>query len=285
MVTDKIYDYVIYSANPFGIIAAMHLSQKGKRVLVLSYYGFMGGSISESLNCMQSVHEKELNPETKYIFESVKNHKHGILYQKGDEILINPELIKIVLQKYIEQSKLDLLFHIVPFKLTEKEEFLDLSLSGKEGIFNVRAKTIIDASEDYELVKIINSSVVLRELYYNMFLTNLFWESWQNFQLLKKIIKLDDGRYWVSLEIPKPENEYFIENHSQKIINEFEDIVQKCGGRINVLAPQTQKVYSFANEKLSDNNFHIDSLLSKEYKFWELFSKTSDLENKLSLLK
>ena len=38
------------------------------------------------------------------------------------------------------------------------------------------------------------------------------------FERIHKFIKLNDNRYWVSLKIPKPENEFFIENESQKML-------------------------------------------------------------------
>lgn len=65
MNTDKTYDYIIYSASLAGVLTAIDLSNKGHSVLLLNFYGFMGGSITESLNCYQFVDENNLNGSVK----------------------------------------------------------------------------------------------------------------------------------------------------------------------------------------------------------------------------
>ena len=138
MITEEIYDYIIYSVNLASVLAADFLSANGKKVCMLNRYGFMGGSITESLNCFQLVDEPSLNKKTKEIFNIIKNEKHGILFRSNDELLFNPEVIKIALQKLIEDTKIDLLFHIVPFNLKDNGEQVELSVAGKEGIFKVK---------------------------------------------------------------------------------------------------------------------------------------------------
>lgn len=285
MMTDKTYDYIIYSAGIAGVINALDLTARGKSVLLLNFYGFMGGSITESLNCLQIADGQKLNSLTKIVFENIKKEKHGIFYQKENILLFNPEVVKTVLQKLVEDSKVDLLFHIVPLYLKQKDQFVEFSLTGKEGIFHVSGKTVIDASDEYDLLKLENAKRNLNGLYCNIFLTGLKDDSWQEYILLYKKLKLNDSRYWVSLKLSKSENEFFIENDSQKIINDFEEIVQKSGGRIQILAPQVQKVYSVDKIKTSKNIFHIDSLLNQKYERDEILAKTSELESKLNVIK
>lgn len=274
----KTYDYIIYSASLSGVITALDLSNKGKSVLLLNFYGFMGGGITESLNCYQIINENHLNEAAKDIFNKIRNTKHGILYQDKNDFIINPETIKIVFLEELEKSNVDLLFHIVPFYLKQKEGFVEVSLTGKEGIFHVSGNTIIDASDEYDLIKLQNVKRRLNALYYNMFLTGLKDDAWYNFELIYKFNKLDDDRYWVSVKIPKPENEFLIENQSQKIVNEFEHIVQKSGGRIQLLAPHTQKIYDLDTLKVSDSVFHRKNNVKEKYGFSELFSEFSQLQ-------
>lgn len=274
---DKTYDYIIYSASLAGVLIAIDLSKKGNSVLLLNFYGFMGGSITESLNCLQIVDDNGLDKSTKNIFYKIKNAKHGILYQSGNEIVLNPETIKIILQEEIEKSNIDLLFHIVPFCLKPKDQFVELSLTGKEGIFNIKGKTIIDTSDEFDLLKLKNVKRSVKEIYYNIFLTGLKDNQWQRFEHINKFIKLDDNRYWVSLKIPKPENEFFIENASQKILNDFEDVVQKSKGRVQLISPQSQKIYEVDKLKISDSIFHIKSKPSKTFNVKEIFKELSAL--------
>ena len=277
MTFDKTYDYIIYSASLSGVLTALDLSKKGNSVLLLNFYGFMGGSITESLNCYQLIDEKSFSGSVKILFNKITNAKHGILNRSGNEYIINPEIIKIILQEELENSNVDLLFHIVPFYLKQKEGFVELSLTGKEGIFHVRGRKIIDASEEYDLLKLENAKRSLSRLYYSMFLTGLNNDDWQSFKSINKFIKLNDNRYWVSLKIPKPENEFFIENASQKILNQFEEVIQKSGGRVQLIAPQSQRIYEIDKLKISESIFHIRHKLINKYSFSELFNEYPEL--------
>jgi hypothetical protein len=69
------------------------------------------------------------------------------------------------------------------------------------------------------------------------------------------------------------------------IINKFEEAVQKSKARIQLLAPQTQKIYSVNSNVVSDNFFHIESLLPNNYMKHELLIKTNELESKLADIK
>ena len=283
MKIDKTYDYVINSASLAGVQTAIELSKDGKSVLLINFYGFMGGSISESLNCYQNLDEKSLDSSTIILFNKIRQTKNGILYHSGNEFIINPETVKNVLQERIENSKVDLLFHIVPFYVKQKENYLELSVTGKEGIFKIKGKNIIDVSDDFDLLKLENVNRNLKEIYYNLFLTGLKNGQWQSFQYLNKFIKLDDNRYWVSLNIPKLENDFFIENNSQEILNEFEEVVQKSGGRVQLVAPQSQKNYQVDKFKISEKLFHIKSKLSNTFSVQEKFRELSDLSIALNI--
>ncbi len=277
MKIDKTYDYIIYSASLAGVLTAIDLSNKGNSVLLLNFYGFIGGSITESLNCCQAIDEESLDGPTKNLFNKVKKARHGILYQSGNEFILNPETIKIILQEEIENSIVDLLFHIVPFYLKQREDHVEFSVTGKEGIFHIKGKTIIDASVEFDLLKLENASRGLKEIYYNLFLTELKDDHWQSFTHVNKFIKLDDNRYWVSLNISKPVNEFFIENTSQKILNDFEEVVQKSGGRVQLVAPQSQKIYEVNKLKVSNSVYHIKNNLSKTFTSHEIIKEMNEL--------
>lgn len=221
--------------------------------------------------------KKSLDGPTEILFNKIRQTKHGILYHSGTEFIINPETVKNVLQERIENSKVDLLFHIVPFYVKQKENNLELSVTGKEGIFKIKGKNIIDFSEEFDLLKLENVNRNLKEIYFNLFLTGLKSGQWQSFEYLNKFIKLDDNRYWVSLTIPKLENNFFIENNSQKILNEFEEVVQKSGGRVQLVAPQSQKNYQVDKFKISEKIFHIKSKLSNTFSSHEIIKEMNEL--------
>jgi hypothetical protein len=274
---DTTYDYMIYSASLSGVLTAIDLSNQGNSILLLNFYGFTGGSITESLNCYQVIDENSLNGSTKILFDKIKNAKNGILYRSKKEFVINPETVKIILQDELENSEVDLLFHIVPFYLKQRQDYVEVSLTGKEGIFKVKGKTIIDASDEYDLLKLENAKRNLNEINCNLFITGSKDEGWQNFEFIHKFIKLDDNRYWLSLKISKPENEFFVENASQKILNDFEEVVQKSGGRVQLIAAQSQKIYVVDRLKISESVFHLKYMIKNKYSFSELFRECSEL--------
>jgi hypothetical protein len=277
MNTDKTYDYIIYSASLAGVLTAIDLSKKGNSVLLLNFYGFMGGSITECLNCYQSIDDESLNGSVKNLFDNIKKAKHGIFNQSGNEFILNSETIKIILQEEIEKSNVDLLFHIVPFYLRQREDHVEFSVTGKEGIFHIKGEKVIDASDEFDLLKLENANRSLKGIYYNLFLTGLKDDQWQSFKHVNKHIKLDDNRYWVSLNIPKPDNEFFIENASQKILNQFEEIVQESKGRIQLIAPQSQKIYEVDKLKISNSVYHIKNNLGKEFSSYEKIREINEL--------
>jgi len=277
MMTDKTYDYIIYSASLAGVLTAIDLSKKGNSVLLLNFYGFMGGSITESLNCYQFAEINSLSATAKNLFDNISNSKHGILYRSENEFVFNPETIKMILQEEIENSNVDLLFHIVPFYLKQREDHVEFSVTGKEGIFQVKGKIIIDASDEYDLLKLENAKRNLLEMNSNLFLTGLKDDLWQHYNFIDKVIRLKDYRYWIALKITKPNNEFFIENESQKSLNEFEELVQKSGGRVQLIAPQSQKFYDVDRLKISENIFHIKSKLRNTFNAQEKFKELSEL--------
>lgn len=282
MIIDKTYDYIIYSASLAGVLTAIDFSNKGNSVLLLNFYGFTGGSITESLNCYQTINENHLNEAAKKVFDTIRYTKHGILCQNKNNFIINPETIKIVLQEELENSNVDFLFHIVPFYLKQKDDYVEVSLTGKEGIFQIKGKAIIDASDEFDLLKLENVTRSLKGIYYNLFLTGIKNDEWQSYEFLNKFIKMNDNRYWVSLKIPKTDNEYFIENASQNFLNDFEEFVQKSGGRVQLIAPQSYKIYDSEKLEVSDSIFHFRYYIDKKYGTNELFMESSDLHKALS---
>lgn len=282
MTIDKTYDYIIYSASLAGVLTAIDFSKKGNSVLLLNFYGFTGGSITESLNCYQIIDEEYFDGYAKILFSKITNAKNGILYYSGNKFILNPETVKIILQEELQNSNVDLLFHIVPFYLQQNADYVEVSLTGKEGIFQIKGKAIIDASDEFDLLKLENVTRSLIGIYYNLFLTGIKNDEWQSYEFLNKFIKLNDNRFWVSLKIPKTDNEYFIENASQNILNDFEEFVQKSGGRVQLIAPQSHKIYDSEKLEVSDSIFHFRYYVDKKYGTNELFMESSDLHKALS---
>jgi hypothetical protein len=284
MITEKVYDYIIYSAGPAGIITSLFLSGKGKSVLQLNYYGFTGGSITESLNCLQKYEEGKLEGITSELNENLRNEKYGILMESNDGLVLNPEAVKMVLQEMIKKSQVDLLFHVVPFRTEEDDNKICMQVSGKEGVLNLKTKMVIDCSEDYSLIDLQKDKAPPECLRYNLFMTAPVKEGWSDNNAINQMLQLKDGRYWVSLNIPYDGDDKFIENRTHDVVNKFETAILSNGGRLQLFASQTHRIYKQRGGEIQGKLFHISSLLNDSYNHDEIFPMCSELEYKLGKL-
>jgi hypothetical protein len=289
---NKLYDYVIYPANLVGCITAIKKSSEGAEVLLLNNYGFPGGELTHSLCCHQYLDDKIISGKTLEIYKQIVDEKHSIFYRYMNQVVINPETVKFVLQKNLEQTKIDLLFHVIPYSITKSKSNYEINLSAKEGQLIYSAKKIIDCSENFALMKLYGINRKLVEANFNLFVSKSGSNGF-NIDLskdeeivrhhsVKKFVQLFDLRFWVSLKIPIEEEELFLENEAQKILNEYEIYLLTKGARVQLIAPQTYRKYK--TETLPDFNkdvSHINSLLMEDFTIEQTFIKSALIEEAL----
>lgn len=287
---EKVYDYIIYPANLLGCVYAIKLAKNGASVLLLNNYGFTGGDITHSLSCYQKILQDEFSGLTKEIFIDIVSRKNSVFYINQDELVINPELVKIVFQENLVESKIDLLFHILPYNVTKEGNLKNIFLSAKEGTIIKKANNLIDTSENYSLMRFAGLMKKLSMCAFNLFLCKSSLSESENYDKIishtsvYRYIKLDDSRYWISLNIPIPENELFIENISQKVLNEFEMFALKNGGRVQLVASQTFRKYEVLFNKSEIKLVSHPKLNSiKSFYENEIFLEANYFEKKLSL--
>jgi len=289
IVIDKKFDFIIYPANLVGCVTAIQKSNEGAEVLLLNNYGFPGGEITHSLCCHQFINEELISGTTLKIYNQIVEERHGLFYKHLDQVVINPESVKYVLQKNLEQSRIDLLFHVVPFKIKDENTFKQIHLSAKEGELVYTAKKIIDCSENFLLMKLLGIKRELIKANFNLFV-NKSGNYGFNIDLLKdeevikhkaveKFVQLFDLRFWVSLNIPVEGQELFLDNEAQKILNEYEIYLLTKGIRVQLIAPQTYRLYK--SDSLPDFNediFHVNSLINENFGIEHNFIKSSLIE-------
>lgn len=289
---DKIFDYIIYPASLVGCVTAITKSNEGAEVLLLNNYGFPGGELTHSLCCNQFLDDKIVSGKTLEIYNKIVEEKHGIFYRHLNQVIINPETIKYVLQYVLEKNKIDLLFHVVPSRIEKSESTNKIILSGKEGQLSFSAKKIIDCSENFSLIKLGGIRRKLIEANFNLFLSKtgsngfnidlLKDEEIVHHHSVKKFVQLFDLRFWVSLNIPVDKDELFLENEAQKILNEYEIYLLTKGARLQLIAPQTYKKYKAETLPVfSENVTHTNSLIENELSIEQTFIKSALIEKKL----
>jgi hypothetical protein len=282
---EKVYDYIIYSANLLGCVYAINIVERGASVLLLNNYGFAGGDLTNSLSCYQKVEATELSGKTKEIFENIVTRKYSVFYKSQNKFVLNPETIKIALQEVLEENKIDLLFHVLPIRVEKEENHKNIYLSAREGTIVKRANNIIDTSESFSLMKFVGLKKKLSKCSFNLFLCKSSSVETFNFDKIvshksvNQSVKLDDSRYWISLDIPLPDNELFIENISQRVLNEFEMFALENGGRVQLVAAQTLRKYEIENNTF-DLEFvsHPKLNLQKSFNEDEIFLEANFYE-------
>lgn len=288
-VINRKYDFIIYPANLAGCVTAIQKADEGAKALLLNNYGFPGGEITHSLCCHQFIDNELLTGKSLEIFNQITEQKHGIFYRYLNQIVINPETVKYVLQNNLEKSKVDLLFHVVPFKIQKAKHDFEIHLSAKEGHIVYSSKKIIDCSENFSLMKLIGIKRQLVKANFNLFVSksgnNGFnidlskYDEAIRHRSVERFIQLFDLRFWVSLNIPIEGQELFLENEAQKILNEYEIHLLTKGSRVQLIAPQTYRLYK--SESLPDYRedvFHINSLLEENFGIESTFIKSSLIE-------
>ncbi|MBN2571856.1 MAG: FAD-dependent oxidoreductase [Ignavibacteriales bacterium] len=276
----KKYDYIIYSASLAGVVFAIEKIKQDKKVLLLNQVGFPGGSITENLNIEQNI-PSEINSEIiKIILLGIKNHCQGILYQKNSQVILNPEAIKFILQKVLTEKGVDLLFHIRFNKIKKQENTFSVSLIGREGELHFECDNLIDASEEFILSDL--SKAVERELLFRRY--NLLTSFMKNEDVLNKDyiigkIKLNDGRYWLSLKIEE-KNELLYEHESHKIVEELSYELFKNECRTQLLPIATQSLYRIEQKNELPNFYILHKELVAKYNRHKLIELTDNLNFK-----
>ncbi len=285
---EKVYDYIIYPANLSGCIFAIKKAKEGASVLLLNDYGFPGGGLTNSLCCYQAVSKENLDGLTKDIFHNIVSRKNSVFYEENNSYVLNPETIKISLQEMLELNNINLLFHVFPIDIKNNDNTKSIFLTAREGTIEKQSLNIIDTSENFSLIKFFGLKKKLVKCYLNIFLCQSSQYETSDFDSIirhssvDKNIKLNDSRYWVSLNIPITKNEMFIENFSQEILNEFEIYALNNGFRVQLVAPQTARLYQGEQTDLSENFvLHPKLKNSKDFSLEDIFMEANYFENEL----
>ncbi len=270
---NKYYDYIVYSASLAGVVFALNKTRLGKSVLLINRYGFPGGDLTNALNCFQKKNQMT-DSLTADIIGKIVGFRNGILYEKNTDIVLNPEAIKIVLQDYLENGGVDLLFHVEP-KFISFINGINLQLVAKEGIADISSAKIFDASDDFTLLRLSGKDYIkLKQRYLNVITAKPAVQLNLDFKNILKSVELIDGRYWISLDLNSTDD-FCADNKAQELLNEFNSYLQNFGSRIQLVPAQSISYYEYdfslnnnllSNpERLIGRNFRLDERLLKSY--------------------
>jgi len=165
-ITDKV-DVIVLGAGPAGFGAAYSAAKQGMKVMLVEQSGIVGGVATSGLmshwtgNTKGGLYEKVIKKA--YSFERKVNEKiidNEIIISRAQEAMlrpeqiINPETLKIVLLRMLEEVGVILRLYTYAFdiKLNEgKDSIENVILTSKSGIEAIESKIVIDATGDGDI--------------------------------------------------------------------------------------------------------------------------------------
>ncbi len=166
------YDVVVVGGGTAGVAAAVGASKTGAKTLLIERNPYLGGEATHSgvsafcgfytcgenpVRVVEGVGQLVLNemealgPTVDYIVSATGNRN----------INFQPEYLKCAMDNLLEQENVDYLLHasVVGAK-TENGSLVSISCTDDEGVFEVTAKTFVDASGDANLSHLAGAHLV-----------------------------------------------------------------------------------------------------------------------------
>jgi hypothetical protein len=251
----------------------------GKTVLILNEYGFPGGSITESLSCLQKIKLMPNSPYTLSVIQKVKKYKPGLLKELNGTAILNPESVKFALQKSITETLADYLFHVKLIGLEKIGNRIHVKLSGKEGKINLTCDQFIDASDEHSVTNISEENPKLDKVEYNLICTKVDESVCKKLPGIQNSLTLEDRRVYLNFRYDAGDS-MFLENNIHEQIAYVDNSIREAGGRIQLLPARANFVYKNASSKTEKILFDdIDQLIGQKFNEDEIFLKACMVEN------
>ena len=277
------YDYVIYGASVAGILLALHHASASRSVLVLNAYGFPGGSITESLSCLQQWPDAT-TPHARALFGQLAANSYATVFDGPDGRVLNPEVLKFTLQHALEASSVALLFHVKARQLAHVPGGVSsLSVIGKEGEFTVRARTVVDASDAGHLARVAGNPAGVTGARLCVFTSPVPAAAdveIRTFAGVQKALRLPDGRYWLVLGLPAAAPTT-VEHQANDLLDALTAALAPHGARLQIVPAETQLLFEPTPAPVAaDASFYYiaDLLPGRTYAPQQWLQRAADLE-------
>jgi len=157
-------DILVVGSGPAGIGAAIAAARNGADVLLLERYGFLGGNLTMAMvNPMFTFHDingrqviQGIAGELVHrLVQLTASHGHvkDLTFDNASMTPFDPEGMKYLLFKMVEEAKVDLLLHTwVADAVAEGSRVDAVIVESKSGRQAIRPKLVIDCSADADLV-------------------------------------------------------------------------------------------------------------------------------------
>ena len=159
------YDVIIAGGGTAGCACAYTASKLGLKVLLIEQNSFLGGSITSSLVIpAMKTSENAINTDFfNILFDELHNIGGASEYIDGNKGWFNPELTKIVLDKLLKSSGVDILFESKIKKIDKKLSSYSVTIDSNKSLLTtmrlsscIDTKYIVDSTGDAEICKMLN---------------------------------------------------------------------------------------------------------------------------------
>lgn len=163
------YDIIIVGGGTAGCACAYTAGKLGLKVLLIEQNSYLGGSITSSLviPAMKTSDNSINNDFFNILYKELSAINGAVTYSDGNSGWFNPELTKIILDKLLKDAHVHILFESYVEKI---EDLLlsynvticsnNLNFSNKELLPSIETKTIVDATGDAKICKMLNCELL-----------------------------------------------------------------------------------------------------------------------------
>lgn len=161
----KKYDVLIVGGGTSGCACAYTAAKLGLKVLLVEKNSFLGGSITSSLvvPAMKTSKNAINNDFFNILYDELEKIGGAITYIDGNKGWFNPELTKIVLDKLLINTGVDILFESYIEKIDKKLSHYIATIQGNNSLSKsqylllcIESKYVVDATGDAKICQKLN---------------------------------------------------------------------------------------------------------------------------------
>ena len=149
------YDVIVVGAGASGAVAAIAAARHGCKTLLVEKENCAGGQATAGLLCIWGPFDNGRQRVIRGIPEEILEKTRaagGAAPRSHGFIPVNPEVVKLVLDRLLEEAGVDLLYHSIFVEAQVRDGFVeDILVANKAGLHRLSAKFYIDATGDGDL--------------------------------------------------------------------------------------------------------------------------------------
>ncbi len=150
------YDICVLGSGPAGLSAAYTAGMLGKKVIIVEQSGCLGGVSTSGLmshwtgNTKGVLYEKIINES--YSYDRGINSCVTYNIEDDDNIIINPETLKLYYIRLLQEANVDIKFYTFAFDVKmDKNSIESVVVLSKSGLEEIKAKIFIDGTGDGDI--------------------------------------------------------------------------------------------------------------------------------------